>query len=272
MWLSGSPKSIRHLSVWWPYAVLMPTARISWKFWETLWWTKQRPNQHHWFLLGRKRSLRSYKRRPPEGTDKMLDTLQRVEILKKRLETVYRVWTTISWSQIWFIINKTFRQTSEHHKVWKYRWRQLTGPKKAATMARMETRADRISLVLWKRRVTRISEAFSKPLLATSSFHSLWSLQNTHNQIMYTKNCLAFNFDKSASFLWLIFKVQISAATLMVRHVPSRPTLGFCLFLLIFLIKPFLCSSLCIISFIWGFFPTCLFTPFVNKMHHPLKC
>lgn len=242
---------------------------MSWKFWATLWRTKQRPNQHHWFLLGRKRSPRSYKRRPPEGKENAWYASESRNSKKMQLETVYRVWTTISWSQIWFIINKTFRQTSEGHKVWKYRWRQLTGPKKAATMARMETRVDRISLVLWKRRVTRISEAFSKPLLATSSFHSLWSLQN--NQIMYTKNGLAFNFDKSASFLRLIFKVQISAATLMVRHVPSRPV-GFCLFLLIILIKPFLCSLLCIISFVWSFFPTCLFTPFVNKMHHPLKC
>lgn len=56
----------------------------------------------------------------------------------------------------------------------------LTGPRKAATMTRTPTVTDRISLVLWKRRNTRPSEAFSRPTFATSSCQSLWSLHR-HN-------------------------------------------------------------------------------------------
>lgn len=53
----------------------------------------------------------------------------------------------------------------------------FTGPRKAATMAITPAMADRISLVLWKRTITRTNEAFSRPTFATSSFHSVWSLK-----------------------------------------------------------------------------------------------
>lgn len=53
----------------------------------------------------------------------------------------------------------------------------FTGPRKAATMAITPAMAERISLVLWKRTITRTNEAFSRPTFATSSFHSFWSLQ-----------------------------------------------------------------------------------------------
>lgn len=53
----------------------------------------------------------------------------------------------------------------------------FTGPRKAATMAITPAMAARISLVLWKRTITRTNEAFSRPTFATSSFHSFWSLQ-----------------------------------------------------------------------------------------------
>lgn len=58
----------------------------------------------------------------------------------------------------------------------------FTGPRKAATMAITPAMADRISLVLWKRTITRTNEAFSRPTFATSSFHRFWSLQITESE------------------------------------------------------------------------------------------
>lgn len=55
----------------------------------------------------------------------------------------------------------------------------FTGPRKAATMAMTPAMADTISLVLWKRTITRTNEAFSRPTFATSSCHSFWSLNIT---------------------------------------------------------------------------------------------
>lgn len=48
-------------------------------------------------------------------------------------------------------------------------------------MATTPAEADRISLVLWKRTMTRTNEAFSRPTFATSSCHSFWSLRITSN-------------------------------------------------------------------------------------------
>lgn len=64
----------------------------------------------------------------------------------------------------------------------------LTGPKNTATMARIPTITDRMSLVLWKRRNMRTTEAFSMPFCTTSSSQSLCSLLKTTRRMIRSKS------------------------------------------------------------------------------------
>lgn len=93
----------------------------------------------------------------------------------------------------------------------------------------MPVRTERISLVLWKRRITRTKEAFSGPTFDTSSSQSLWSLDNTHNQSKRCQPCSSITkvkqyntltvFDSFLTILWFIFQMWISATKRVTCYV-----------------------------------------------------
>lgn len=69
----------------------------------------------------------------------------------------------------------------------------ITGPVNTATMDKAPTRAEKIILVLWKRRTTRTREAFSRPTFATSSSQSLRSLHSAHVGLVYGRKISGVN-------------------------------------------------------------------------------
>lgn len=97
----------------------------------------------------------------------------------------------------------TVRQTQEYcirhnnkhnsNQIKKEKNVYITGPVNTATMAKAPTRVEKIILVLWKRRITRTREAFSRPTFATSSSQSLRSLQSPHVGWVYEKKISGLN-------------------------------------------------------------------------------